>query len=92
MNFIELLLKKREDLLRQLPGLQQKFFLKFTFANTNYQTKFLAKDKSTSTLPIDRALRRLNLQVLAIKKSTFVELDLFNQSEIESLFGKPLEI
>ena len=92
LNFIELLLKGRQSLLKQPQGLVQKFFLKFRFSSQNHQTKFLGADSSKVLEPLDLLLLKMNLQKLQIKKSVFVEMDFKDQLAMEEAFGKPLEI
>lgn len=92
LDFIELILKERRDLVKHVQGQTQRFYLKFRCFNQNYQTKFIGGDDRQSLDPLNILLQKIKLQKFDIKKTTFIELDLIDQTQIESAFGKPLEI
>mmetsp|Transcript_34710 Transcript_34710/g.53248 ORF Transcript_34710/g.53248 Transcript_34710/m.53248 type:complete len:187 (+) Transcript_34710:5623-6183(+) len=92
LDFVELILKNRKEQVKQVSDMVQRFYLKFRLFNRNHQTKFLGAQARESLVPLDILLAKLNLQKFGIGKTVFVELDLGAQGEIESAFGKPMEI
>ena len=44
LDFIELILKNRRELVKHVQGQTQRFFLKFKLFNQVYQTKFFGAD------------------------------------------------
>jgi hypothetical protein len=92
LNFIELIVKSRKDIFEQTkinlatkPGF---LYLKFRMLNQNYQTKLMAKH----SLGDNPYFAHLDLQVINLNKTFFIELDFKNQTMMENALGKPLEI
>lgn len=92
LDFIELILKERRDLVTHVKGQTQRFFLKYRLFNQNYQTKFIGGDDRQSLSPLNILLQKLKLQKFDVRKATFLELDMLDQTSIEQAFGKPVEI
>lgn len=61
LNFIELILKNRFALTKEVQGQTQRFYLKFKFFNQNYQTKFIGGDADQSLSPLNILLQKMNL-------------------------------
>ena len=61
LDFVELILKGRKDLVKHVQGQTQRFFLKFRLFNQNYQTKFIGGDETGSLRPLNILLNKINL-------------------------------
>ena len=68
---------------------QSYMYLKFRFLGQTYQTKFVSNQ---GTLQNSVYLRSLQISVLEIKKTVFIEVDLLRQGEVEEAFSRPLEV
>ena len=61
LDFVELILKGRNDLVKHVQGQTQRFFLKFRLFNQNYQTKFIGGDETGSLRPLNILLNKIGL-------------------------------
>jgi len=92
LDFIELILKNRAGLAKQVQGQIQRFYLKYRMFNQVFQTKWVGADSQNSLDSLNILLQKIKMQRFGIGKSNFVELDLCDQDVMEQTFGKPLEI
>lgn len=83
LDFVELLLKNRFDLVKSVHGQVQRFYLKYRMHGQTYQTKFVGADANNSLDNLNILLQKIKLQRFAINKSSFVELDMTDQYAIE---------
>lgn len=88
LNFVELVFKNKEHHLFT-SNEQSYMYLKFRFLGQTYQTKFVSNQ---AALHNSAFLKSLQLSVLDIKKTVFIEVDLLRQAEMEEAFSKPLEV
>ena len=75
LNFVELVFKNREHQLFSANE-QSYMYLKFRFLGQTYQTKFVSNQSAQHN---SGYLKTLQLSVLDIKKTVFIELDLLRQ-------------
>ena len=64
-------------------------YLKFRFLGQSFQTKFIS---NINTSHSSMFLKQLDINIIDIKKTVFVELDFMRQGEIEEAFARPLEV
>jgi hypothetical protein len=92
LNFVELILKDRAALAKQVTGQTQRFFLKYRMFNQTFQTKFIGADATNSLDSLNILLDKLKMRRFDISKSNFIDLDMTDSDLMEAAFGKPLEI
>lgn len=77
LNFIEMIMRERSDLLNLSRTSTTSLYFKFKFLGKIYQTKFLPIQDS------NQLMHKLNMMTFEINKATFIELDLSEQASVE---------
>lgn len=86
LNFIELVMRARSDLLRSNARTNQ-LYLKFTLGGEQYMTKFIPV-----TQPSNQLLGKVDMMSYDINRTVFIEVDMADTYQVEQLMAKPLEV
>lgn len=86
LNFIELIMRARSDLLLSDSRTNQ-LYLKFTIAGESYMTKFIPLSQ-----PSNFEMTKLELMTYDVNRTVLIEVDMSDTYRVEQLFAKPLEV
>ena len=90
INFVELVIRERSDLLNLQPDSSISLYLKFKILNQEFRSKFIPLQKDGNMQLVCKS--KVNMMTFDVNRTVFVDIDMDNTFEVEDAFGRPLEI
>ena len=90
INFVELVMRERSDLLNLQPDSSSSLYLKFKILNQEFRSKFIPLQKDGNMQLVCKS--KVNMMTFDVNRTVFVDIDMDNTFEVEDAFGRPLEI